>query len=146
MCLAILAECLVSHRKQATKNLMCSCGKDLVELKRPKKVRYSINDRRPDGKQKRQSVDSFEVLNGCSIKNAQKARSKPVAQKAENRILDMETAANITFQKLSEWYGMKGLKRSRLGPGYRQIKIKLERFNPEFENRLVPQFRKKCTL
>ena len=40
--MAVLAECLYCHRKQATKNKACKCGGDLNKAKRGKKVRSGI--------------------------------------------------------------------------------------------------------
>ena len=60
--MAILAECPFCRRKQATKNKKCNgCGADLVALKRSKKVRYWVNYRLPNGKQKRENMGAERV-------------------------------------------------------------------------------------
>jgi hypothetical protein len=41
--MAILAECPVCHRKQSVKNKKCSCGVQLDDAKKSKKVRYWIS-------------------------------------------------------------------------------------------------------
>ena len=72
--MAILAECPFCHNKQVVKNKECKCGTDLDKAKRSKKVKYWISYRLPDGTERRQSVDSFEDLNGYSIEDARKVR------------------------------------------------------------------------
>jgi|WetSurMetagenome_2_1015567.scaffolds.fasta_scaffold57809_2 diadenosine tetraphosphate (Ap4A) HIT family hydrolase len=62
--MAILAECPQCHKKQAIKHKLCTCGGDLVKLKKANKVRYWINYRLPDGRQRRESV-------GFSIQEAE---------------------------------------------------------------------------
>ena len=37
--MAILAECPFCYRKQSVKNRLCSCGEDLIHLKRSKKMK-----------------------------------------------------------------------------------------------------------
>ena len=76
--MAILAECPLCHRKQSVKNKLCKCGADLVKAKRSKKVRYWINFRMPDGKQRREAV-------GYSIEKARDADGKRRSQKRENQ-------------------------------------------------------------
>ena len=75
--MAILAECLVCHRKQAVKNQNCVCGEDLVKAKRKQKIRYWINYRLPNGKQRREAVEFF-------IEEAGAAEGKREAQKYVN--------------------------------------------------------------
>jgi len=60
---SILAECPLCHKKQATKNKSCKCGLNLDDAKKSKKIRYWISFRMPDGKQRRESVATFENLN-----------------------------------------------------------------------------------
>jgi len=37
--MVILAECPFFHRKQSVKNRLCTCGEDLIQLKRSKKMK-----------------------------------------------------------------------------------------------------------
>ena len=72
--MAILAECPVCHKKQAVKNRICVCGADLVKAKRSRKVRYWVNYRLANGKQRREVV-------GYLIEEAKAAEGKRKAQK-----------------------------------------------------------------
>jgi integrase len=67
--MAILAECPWCHKKQSTRNRMCSCGNGLVAAKRAKKVRYWVSYRLPGGKQRREPA-------GFSIEEARAAEGK----------------------------------------------------------------------
>src|SRR5210317_2304244 len=96
---SILAECPVCHKKRATKNKTCKCGLNLDETKKSKKVRYWIAYRMPDGKQRRESVATFENLNPYSIKDARDALSKREVQKKEKRLFDMIHQAQKTFNE-----------------------------------------------
>jgi hypothetical protein len=40
--MAILAECPICHRKQATKNKVCKCSENLDKAKKSKRVKYWI--------------------------------------------------------------------------------------------------------
>ncbi len=95
--MAILAECPMCHKKQSAKNRLCSCGEDLVRLKRSKKVKYWIAYRLPGGKQRRECV-------GYSIEEARDADGKRRVQKRENRIFDIIPDAKMSFQELTDWY------------------------------------------
>ena len=95
--MAILAECPICHKKQATRNKMCSCGQNLDKAKRSRRVRYWIQYRLPHGKQRKEFV-------GCSIDEARDADGKRRLQKRENRIFDILPEASMTFQELSDWY------------------------------------------
>ncbi|OEU60595.1 MAG: hypothetical protein BAW33_02340 [Desulfobacterales bacterium C00003104] len=95
--MAILAECPICHKKQATRNKMCSCGQNLDKAKRSRRVRYWIQYRLPHGKQRKEFV-------GCSIDEARDADGKRRLQKRENRIFDILPEASMTFQELSHWY------------------------------------------
>ena len=97
--MAILAECPFCHKKQSARNKICKCGAELDKLKRSKKIRYWINFRLPDGKQRREFV-------GNSIEKARDADGKRRGQKRENRIFDMLPESNMTFQELAEWYDL----------------------------------------
>jgi integrase len=128
--LAILAECPTCHRKQSIRNKACKCGQSMDSAKRSKKVRYWVNYRLPDGKQKRESVDAFKDLNGYSIEDARKAESKRVVQKAENRIMDIKPDAKMTFQALADWY--LDLEKVKALRSLKRTKIKLKNFNKVF--------------
>ena len=128
--MAILAECPLCHKKQATKNKLCDCGADLVNLKRSKKVKYWINYRLPGGRQRREAV-------GYSIEEARDADGKRRSQKRENRIFDIKPEAKMTFHELAEWY--LGLEKVKALASYWRIKIALERFNSEFGEVVVSQ-------
>ena len=69
--MAILAECPFCHNKQSARNKICKCGAELDKLKRSKKIRYWINFRLPDVKQRREFV-------GNSIEKAK--RNKVLVQ------------------------------------------------------------------
>ena len=102
--MGILAECPFCHTKQGTKNKVCKCGQNLDKAKKSRKVKYWISYRLPDGKQRRESVDAMEGMNGYSIENARDALAKRQVQKRENRVFEMRPSANMTFQELSGWY------------------------------------------
>ncbi len=93
------------------------------------RVKYWINFR-VNGKQTRQSVDSFEGLNGYSIDDARKADAKRSVQKAENRLLDIRSDARITFNKLADWY--LGQPTVRQLKSYATIRTYLTTFNKTF--------------
>lgn len=95
--MAILAECPICHRKQATKNKVCSCGENLDRAKRSKRVRYWISYYLPGKKQKREAV-------GYSIEEARNAESKRKVQKREDRFFEITLDVDITFKGLSKWY------------------------------------------
>jgi integrase len=127
--MAILAECPLCHRKQATKNRNCVCGCDLVRAKRLKKVRYWVNYCLLNGKQRREAV-------GYLIEEARAAEGKRRAQKYETPgILEKVPAERMTFSELADWY-------LTLGPvkklaSYDRIKSALANFNREFGGRIV---------
>lgn len=56
--MAILAECPICHKKQSRKNHLCSCGENLINAKRSKRIRYWIAYR-VNGKQKRKYASQF---------------------------------------------------------------------------------------
>lgn len=140
--MGILAECPQCHRKQAVKNKLCSCGFDLDKAKGTKsrryptgKIRYWINYRQPDGKQKRAYVGSFKDLNGYSIEDARKANSKFEVNKVEKRLLDIKQDTEMTFNQLSDWY--LDLEDIKSAPSYRIICIRLKNLNEEIGNKIV---------
>jgi integrase len=126
--MAILAECPTCHNKQSVKNKLCKCGEDLDKAKRSKRVRFWINYRLPGGQQRRESV-------GYSIEEARDADGKRRTQKRENTIFDIKPDTKTTFQELSNWF--MELERVKALPSFRQIRIKLNKFNSELGNRIV---------
>ena len=113
---------------------MCSCGADLVKLKRNQKVKYWISYRLPGGKQKREPVRGKE-LSPYSIEDARKMHSKRVVQKAENRILDILPEAKMTFNELSEWY--LSLSSIKALTTYDRVTTLISNFNKEFGDYIV---------
>ncbi len=96
--MAILAECPICHMQQAVKHRNCVCGEDLVKAKRLKKVRYWVNYRLANGKQRREAV-------GYLIEEARAAEGKRKAQKYENPvILEKVPAEKMIFTELADWY------------------------------------------
>jgi len=134
--MGILAECPYCHRKQANKNKLCrSCGENLDNAKSSKKVKYWINYRLPNGKQKRESVGSFVDLNGYSIEDARIANAKRTVQKVEKRMMDVKPDYKDTFQDLSDWY-LK-LEKVKAKAYFKILKINLNNFNAVFGNMIV---------
>jgi integrase len=132
--MAIFAQCPQCRKKQATKNRVCSCGADLVKLKRSAKVKYWINYRLPNGKQRTESVKG-EGLNPYSVESAREMLSKRVVQKKENRVFDMIPEATMTFKELTDWYlDLESVKRLAAPE---RIGIALTNFNKVFGNNLV---------
>ena len=136
--MAILAECPFCHKKQATKNKLCSCGADLEKLKRSKKVRYWISYRLPGGKQRREPVNG-ESVNPYSIESAREMHSKRVVQKKEKRIFDIKLDTNMTFNELAEWY--LDLEKVKALSSYWLVELSLNKFNSEFGNMIVSQIK-----
>jgi integrase len=128
--MAVLAECPQCHRKQATRNKGCVCGRDLDKAKRSKLVRYWIQYRLPGGKQKKEFV-------GESIEEARNADGKRRVQKRENRIFDIKPEAKMTFRELADWY--LGLEKVKVKKGCWRIRIALENFNSELGDIIVGQ-------
>lgn len=136
--MAILAECPFCHKKQATKNKLCSCGADLEKLKRSKKVKYWISYRLPGGKQRREPV-SGEGVNPFSIESAREMHSKRVVQKKEKRIFDIKPDTKMTFNELAEWY--LDLAKVKALSSYWRVKLSLDKFNSEFGDVIVSQIK-----
>ncbi len=134
--MSILAECPICHRKQTVKNKKCKdCGVNLDSLKKQGgKVRYHIAYR-ANGKQRRESVGSFEDLNGYSLEDARKAEAKRKIQKVENRLLDVQLEAKMSFSKLAEWY-LKQKKVKKL-KSYDRVELALNNFNAVFGQTIV---------
>jgi len=137
--MAILAECPVCHRKQSVKNKKCSCGVQLDEAKKTKKVRYWISYRTRDGKQRRESVGAFKDLDAFSIDDAVDAMAKRRVQKRERKLFDELPETTMTFTELTKWY--LDLEKIKALASYDIIKIKLDIFNKEFGGLIVSQIR-----
>lgn len=118
--MSILAECPYCRKKQSVKNRVCTCGADLMKAKGSQRVRYWINYRMPDGKQRREPV-------GFSIEEAKDADGKRRSQKRENRIFDILPESKITFDELAEWY--LNLKSTQKLSSYNRSKLALDNFN-----------------
>lgn len=132
--MAILAECPICRAKQSVKNKVCKCGANLDKSKKSKRVKYWINYRLPNGKQRRELVKG-EGLNPYSIEDARKFNSKRVVQKAENRILDIKQDTRMTFNELNEWY--LGLEKIKALVSYKTVITYLTKFNKEFGRKIV---------
>jgi integrase len=137
--MAILAECPRCHNKQSTRNKLCSgkngCGLDLDKAKRSKKVRYWIQYRLPNGKQKKEFV-------GKSIEDARNADAGRKTQKRENRleeILDIQAEAKMTFNELAEWWLDLASIKARSDAW--RLELGLNRFNEVFGDRKVRDVR-----
>ena len=124
--MAILAECPQCRRKQSLRNKVCKCGAKLDRAKRSGRVRYWISFRFPGGKQRRELV-------GYSIKEARDAEGKRMSQKRENRIFDILPIADMTFNKLTEWFleiEQSRMKAGEISPDYLYVKtLNLKSFN-----------------
>jgi integrase len=131
--MAVLAECPICHRKQATKNKVCKCDEDLDKAKRSKKVRYWIAYRLPGSKKLCREYVSK------SIEEARDADGKRRGQKRENRIFDIKPEAKMTFQQLTEWY-LK-LEKVRAMKSCWRIQIALQNFNSEYGTMMVRQIK-----
>jgi len=132
--MSILAECPLCHRKQTTRNKLCVCGADLDKLKDSKKVRYWINYRLPNGKQKREAV-SGEDVDPYSIEDARDMQSKRRVEKRERKIFDVKKDAEMTFRELSDWY--LDIEEIKGKASYRQMKYRIKLLNEEIGNKIV---------
>lgn len=132
--MAILAECPICRTRQSVKNKVCKCGANLDKAKRSKRVKYWINYRLPNGKQRRELVKG-EELSPYSIEDARKFHSKRVVQKAENRILDIKQDTRMTFNELNKWY--LGLEKIKALVSYKTAVTYLTKFNKEFGKKIV---------
>ncbi len=142
--MGILAECPKCRNKQSNKNRLCKCGADLQKLKKSQKVRYWISYRLPGGKQRRESVESFEGLNGYSIEDAKDADGKRRSQKRENKLFDVLKESNMTYQTLSEWY--LSLSSVRKLVSFKRTRIAINNFNKVFGHRIISTVKKSDIL
>lgn len=134
--MAILAECPTCHRKQATRNKVCTCGENLDRAKKSKRVKYWIQYRLANGKQKKESLAQFKDLKEYSIDDARIAESKRMVQKRERRILDILPESTMTFSELAAWY--LDLKPVKKLASYDRVRGIIEdNFNGVFGNRVV---------
>lgn len=130
--MAILAECPICRAKQSVKNKVCKCGANLDKSKKSKRVKYWINYRLPNRKQRRELV-------GYSIKEAQDAEGKRKAQKREGRLFDVKPEVKMTFQELAKWY--LNLEKVKALASYWVIELSLKKFNTIFGDQLVSQIK-----
>jgi integrase len=121
--MAILAECPICRTKQSTKNKLCRCNADLDKQKRSKRVKYWIDYRLPDGRQRREYV-------GTSIEAARDAESKRRVQRRENRFLDILMDSKITLGDLNAWY--LDLETVKALPSFDRVKLAMKNFNAVF--------------
>jgi integrase len=130
--MAVLAECLC-HRKQSLRNKVCSCGQDLVKLKKSNKINYWIVYRLPGGKQR---FEKMTGENANSLEYARDVESKRRVQKREKRpIFEMLPQAEMSFQELTDWYlSLESVKEKRYYP---ILQFSLKKFNRIFGTRIV---------
>jgi dGTP triphosphohydrolase len=125
--MAILADCPICHHKQSARNKKCKCGKNLDKAKEHRKVKYWLQYRLPDGRQKKESVGSFEGLDAYSIKDANDAHSKRMVQRRERRLFDSVPESEMTFNDLAKWF--LDLKNVQSRAYYKGLKRNIEQFN-----------------
>lgn len=137
--MGILAECPVCKRKQSVKKKACACGENLDQAKRSQRVKYWINYRLPNGKQRREYVGAFEELNGFSIEDARIAEGKRKTQKKEKKLLNITPDSKMTFNDLTEWY--LNLEKVKALASFGTVKISLKKFNSVFGDMIVNQIK-----
>lgn len=93
----IFLKCPICKAQNRAKSKKCKCGLNIDALKKTCSAVYYIEYRLPDGKKKREKV-------GNSYNEAVAAEGLRKVQKAENKILDINKDANVTFNALSEWF------------------------------------------
>jgi integrase len=125
--MAVFVECFC-HKKQSLRNKLCSCGVDLVKLKRSNKVNYWITYRLPGGRQRRELI-------GESIEEARDADGKRRVQKREHRVFEILPEAKMTFNELRDWY--LSLEKTKTLGNYLTLKSLLKKFCFEFGERIV---------
>ena len=127
--MGILAECPVCRVKQSIKNKSCKkCSENLDKSKKSKRVKYWINYRLDDGRQKRQVV-------GFSISEARDALGKKMAQKREGRLFDVKADTKMTFEELTKWY--LDLEKVKSQKAFWRTKISLNHFNAVYGQQKV---------
>ena len=115
---------------------MCSCGQDLVKLKRANKINYWIAYRLPGGKQRFEKITGE---NGNSLEYAKDVLSKRKVQKQENRIFDIKPESKMTFKELADWY--LGLEKVKALAYYPTLSICLNNFDSVFGSMPVSQIK-----
>ena len=86
---------------------------------------------------RRESVGSFEDLNGYSITDAKTALAKRTVQKREKNILEMLPESTMTIRDLTDWY--LNLRKVKKLKSYDSIKQALDNFNAIFGNNFVDE-------
>lgn len=133
--MAVLVECRC-HKKQSLRNKLCSCGQDLMKLKKSNKLNYWIAYRLPGGKQR---FEKMTGENANSLEYAKDAEAKRKVQKRENRIFDIKPETKMTFNELTKWY--MELEKIKALAYYPTLKICLDRCNEEFGSMIVGQLK-----
>ncbi len=118
--MAILQECPRCKHRQTLKHRKCACGEDLTKAKKSQRVRYWIQFRLPNGRQRKEVV-------GTSLDDARDAEGKRRGQKHEGRIFDMLPENKISFKDLAGWY-LK-LEKVQQIKSYWRIELALKHFN-----------------
>jgi integrase len=97
----VLAQCPICREKQSLKNKMCKCGESLDKAKGSRRVKYWIDYRLPNGKQRRESVGSIKGCDGYSIKDARDALAKgkgvPINHHVEKALKGLPRALKHDF-------------------------------------------------
>ena len=136
--MSVLTECPFCHKKQSLENNRCTCGADLVRLKRQKeKVRYWISFRvpGPKGKDGKTTHKQRREYVGYSIEEARDADGKRRGQKRENRIFDMLPDTFTTYNELAEWFlALESVKELK---SYDRLCGLVANFNKVFGDRLI---------
>ena len=136
--MAIKAECPLCHRKQATRNKTCKCGESMDKAKKSKRVKYWIQYRLENGKQKKESLAKFKDINEYSIDDARKAEAQRTVQKTEGRIEEMfkhKRESTWTFAQLAKWWFNQESVKARSDCG--RLEIAFNKFNEVFGERLI---------
>ena len=136
--MAILAECPMCRRKQATKNKVCKCGENLDKAKKSKRVKYWIQYRLPGGRQKKESLAKFKDINEYSIDDARKAEAQRTVQKTEGRIDEMfkpKKESTWTFSQLAQWWFNQDSVKAR--SDWSRLEIAFNKFSQVFGDRLI---------
>ena len=129
--MAILTECPYCHRKQSLKNKKCSCGADMDKLKKAQRVKYHVQYRMPDGKQKRESV-------GTSIEKARETNERRKGQVRQGDISSIPKPKR-TFKQLTEWFlDLENIKAKKY---YTTLTYNLNSFNAVFGDTVASKIR-----
>ena len=127
--MAVLQECPACHWKGSVKKKVCRCGLSFDKAKKSKKVRFWIQYRDQDGRQRKEFI-------GTSVSEARDADSKKKVLKRENRpVFDILPESKMTFKELAEWY--LGLEKVKALKSYWLAELTLKKFNSAFGDRIV---------